>query len=102
MTTNDTAQIAIVAGAPGALDRAATVTLAARGATVVAVWRNEPRLHDLPGNVRREVADPTDPAAVTKRFDGSPVKSDSSCIKRLTEDSAARAVDQLLDGIGTA
>ena len=62
-------QIAIVAGAAGALGHATTMTLAARGSTVVAVDRSESGLHDLPGNVRREVADPTDPAAVTKLID---------------------------------
>ena len=65
MARNGT-RIAIVAGAAGALGHATTVTLAASGSTVVAVDRNESGLHDLPANVRREVADPTDPAAVTK------------------------------------
>ncbi|HKE65854.1 MAG TPA: SDR family oxidoreductase [Micromonosporaceae bacterium] len=65
MARNGT-RIAIVAGAAGALGHATTVTLAAGGSTVVAVDRNESGLHDLPANVRREVADPTDPAAVTK------------------------------------
>jgi NAD(P)-dependent dehydrogenase (short-subunit alcohol dehydrogenase family) len=65
MTPNQP-QITIVAGAAGALGRATAMTLAARGSTVVAVDRNEAGLRDLPGNVRREVADPTDAAAVTK------------------------------------
>lgn len=56
------AHVAIVAGAGGALGQATTVTLAAGGLTVVAVDRNERRLRDLPDNVRREVADTTDPA----------------------------------------
>src|SRR5262245_60519539 len=65
MAANGT-QIAIVAGAAGALGHATTVTLAVRGSTVVAVDRSESGLHDLPDSVRREAADPTDPAAVTK------------------------------------
>ncbi|HEU0241609.1 MAG TPA: SDR family oxidoreductase [Micromonosporaceae bacterium] len=68
MARNGT-RIAIVAGAAGALGHATTVTLAAGGSTVVAIDRNEPGLHDLPANVRREVADPTDPATVTKLID---------------------------------
>ena len=67
--TSNKPQIAIVAGAAGALGHATTLTLAAHGATVVAVDRNESGLRDLPGNVRREVADPADPAAVTKLID---------------------------------
>jgi NAD(P)-dependent dehydrogenase (short-subunit alcohol dehydrogenase family) len=56
------AQIAIVAGAGGALGHATTVTLAAGGLTVVAVDRNEGGLGELPGSVRAEVADAADPA----------------------------------------
>lgn len=67
--TDKQPQIAIVAGAAGALGRATTTNLAARGSHVVAVDRNEAGLTDLPGNVRREVADPTDAAAVTKLVD---------------------------------
>ena len=62
-------QTTIVAGAAGALGHATTMTLSARGATVVAVDRNESGMQDLPANVRREVADPTDPAVVTKLID---------------------------------
>ncbi len=58
------AQVAIVAGAGGALGHATAVTLAAGGLTVVAVDRNEDALRELPGGVRPEVADTTDPAAV--------------------------------------
>jgi NAD(P)-dependent dehydrogenase (short-subunit alcohol dehydrogenase family) len=58
------AQVAIVAGAGGALGHATTATLAASGLTVVAADRNEHALRDLPGGVRPEVADTTDPAAV--------------------------------------
>ena len=46
------AQVAIVAGAGGALGHAAAAALAARGLTVVAVDRNEQALRDLPGGVR--------------------------------------------------
>jgi NAD(P)-dependent dehydrogenase (short-subunit alcohol dehydrogenase family) len=62
-------QLAIVAGAGGALGRATAVTLAASGLTVVAVDRNEQALHELPGGVRPEVADTTDPAAATRLID---------------------------------
>ncbi len=58
-------QVAIVAGAGGALGHATAVTLAASGLTVVAVDRTERGLRDLPGDVRPEVADTTDPGAVT-------------------------------------
>jgi NAD(P)-dependent dehydrogenase (short-subunit alcohol dehydrogenase family) len=62
-------QVAIVAGGGGALGRAAAVTLAAGGLTVVAVDRSERGLGDLPDSVRAEVADPTDPAAVKSLID---------------------------------
>jgi NAD(P)-dependent dehydrogenase (short-subunit alcohol dehydrogenase family) len=52
-------QVAIVAGAGGALGHATTVTLAAGGLTIVAVDRNEHALRELPDGVRREVADTT-------------------------------------------
>jgi NAD(P)-dependent dehydrogenase (short-subunit alcohol dehydrogenase family) len=45
------------------------VTLAAGGFTVVAVDRNEQALRELPGTVRPEVADSTDPAAATRLID---------------------------------
>jgi NAD(P)-dependent dehydrogenase (short-subunit alcohol dehydrogenase family) len=63
------AHVAIVAGAGGALGHATTVTLAASGLTVVAVDRNELGLRDLPGSVRPEVADTTDPAVVNSLID---------------------------------
>jgi len=63
------AKVAIVAGAGGALGHATAVTLAAGGLTVVAVDRDERGLGDLPGNIRREVADATDPAAATGLID---------------------------------
>ena len=63
------AHVAIVAGAGGALGHATTVILAASGLTVVAVDRNEHALRELPGGVRPEVADTTDPAAVKSLID---------------------------------
>jgi NAD(P)-dependent dehydrogenase (short-subunit alcohol dehydrogenase family) len=63
------AQVAIVAGAGGALGHATVVTLAASGLTVVAADRNERGLGELPDGVRREVADTTDPAVVTRLID---------------------------------
>jgi len=56
------AQMAVVVGA-GALGRATAAVLADRGLTVVAVDRTEDALKELPGSIRREVADITDPAA---------------------------------------
>jgi NAD(P)-dependent dehydrogenase (short-subunit alcohol dehydrogenase family) len=63
------AQVAIVAGAGGALGHATTATLAASGLTVVAIDRNERALRDLPNGVRPEVADTTDPAAAKSLID---------------------------------
>jgi len=63
------AQVAIVAGAGGALGHATTATLAASGLTVVAVDRNERALRELPDGARPEVADTTDPAAVKSLVD---------------------------------
>ena len=63
------AKVAIVAGAGGALGHAKTVALAAGGLTVVAVDRNELGLVDLPDDIRREVADATDPAVATRLID---------------------------------
>ena len=62
-------QVAIVAGAGGALGYATTVTLAAGGLTVAAVDRNEHALRELPDSVRPEVADTTDPAAAKSLVD---------------------------------
>ena len=64
-----TAKVAIVDGAGGPLGRATAVTLAANGLTVVAVDRNERGLGDLPDDIRREVADATDPAVATRLID---------------------------------
>ena len=63
------AHVAIVAGAGGALGHATTTALAASGLTVVAADRDEHALRELPGGVRPEVADTTDPAAVTSLID---------------------------------
>ena len=63
------AKVAVVVGAGGGLGRATAVTLAAGGLTVVAVDRNEPGLSNLPDDIRREVADATDPAAATRLID---------------------------------
>lgn len=63
------AKVAIVAGAGGRLGHATAVTLAAAGLTVIAVDRNERGLRDLPDGIRAEVADSTDPAAVTRLID---------------------------------
>jgi len=63
------AKVAVVVGAGGGLGRATALALAAGGLTVVAVDRNEPGLSDLPDDIRREVADATDPAAATHLID---------------------------------
>jgi NAD(P)-dependent dehydrogenase (short-subunit alcohol dehydrogenase family) len=63
------AKVAIVAGAGGALGHATSVTLAAGGLTVVAVDRNERGLAELPDDIRREVADTTDPTVATRLID---------------------------------
>ena len=63
------AKVAIVAGGGGALGRATAAALAAAGLVVVAVDRDERGLRDLADQVRPEVADATDPAAVTRVID---------------------------------
>jgi NAD(P)-dependent dehydrogenase (short-subunit alcohol dehydrogenase family) len=63
------AKVAVVAGAGGPLGRATAVTLSAAGLTVVGVDRNEGGLGDLPDDIRREVADATDPAVATRLID---------------------------------
>jgi NAD(P)-dependent dehydrogenase (short-subunit alcohol dehydrogenase family) len=63
------AKVAIVAGAGGPLGHATVAILAAGGLTVVAVDRNERELGDLPEDIRREVADATDPAVATQLID---------------------------------
>src|SRR5260370_618322 len=56
-------RVAIVVGAGGELGRATAEKLAAAGFTVVGVGRSEEGLKELPDGIRREAADPTDPAA---------------------------------------
>src|SRR5260370_4661943 len=60
-------RVAIVVGAGGELGRATAEKLAAAGFTVVGVDRSEEGLKDLPDGIRREAADPTDPAAARAR-----------------------------------
>jgi NAD(P)-dependent dehydrogenase (short-subunit alcohol dehydrogenase family) len=54
--------IAIVVGAGSGLGWATALTLHRAGLTVVAVDRSEAGLKQLPDEIRREVADATDPA----------------------------------------
>src|SRR5208282_5972169 len=61
--------VAIVVGAGGELGRATAEKLAAAGFTVVGVDRSEEGLKDLPDSIRREAADPTDPAAARSVVD---------------------------------
>jgi NAD(P)-dependent dehydrogenase (short-subunit alcohol dehydrogenase family) len=56
------ADVAVVTGAGGELGRATGMALSAAGFSVVAVDRNEKGLRELPGSIRSEVADTTDPA----------------------------------------
>ena len=69
------ATVAIVAGGGGPLGHATAVALAADGLTVVAVDRTEHAMGDLPEDIRREVADATDPAEGGGLSAGSPVRS---------------------------
>ncbi len=63
------AHVAIVAGAGGALGRATSMTLTARGFTVVAIDRNEHALRELPDSIRSEAADTTDAAVPVRLVD---------------------------------
>lgn len=63
------ARIAVVVGAGGELGHATTLRLAANGSMVVAVDRSGDNLEKLPDDIRREVADVTDPAVVTPLID---------------------------------
>jgi NAD(P)-dependent dehydrogenase (short-subunit alcohol dehydrogenase family) len=54
--------VAIVAGAGTGLGQAVALTLSGSGVAVVAVDRSEAGLKGLPDDIRREVADATDPA----------------------------------------
>jgi NADP-dependent 3-hydroxy acid dehydrogenase YdfG len=61
--------VAIVAGAGGELGPATPEKLPANGFTMVRVDRNEEALKELPDSIRREVANPTDPAAARSVVD---------------------------------
>ena len=61
--------VAIVIGAGGELGRATAEKLVAAGFTVVGVDRSEEGLKELPDGIRREAADPTDPAAARSVVD---------------------------------
>ena len=62
-------RVAIVAGAGGALGRATSMALSGAGFTVVAVDRSDHALRELPGSIRSEVADTTDPAVPAPLID---------------------------------
>jgi NAD(P)-dependent dehydrogenase (short-subunit alcohol dehydrogenase family) len=62
-------RVAIVVGAGGELGRATAEILAGAGYTVAGVDRNEQGLKELPGGIRREVGDATDPAAAKSIID---------------------------------
>jgi NAD(P)-dependent dehydrogenase (short-subunit alcohol dehydrogenase family) len=62
-------RVAIVVGAGGELGRATAVKLAAAGFTVVGTDRSGKGLKELPDGIRREVADPVDPAAARSVVD---------------------------------
>ena len=61
--------VAILAGAGGELGRATAEKLAAAGFTVAGVDRNQEALKELPDGIRREAADPADPAAARSVVD---------------------------------
>jgi NAD(P)-dependent dehydrogenase (short-subunit alcohol dehydrogenase family) len=63
------APIAVVVGAGGDVGHAIALTLAAKGTMVVAVDRSVGNLEKLPVDIRREVADVTDPDVVTPLID---------------------------------
>jgi NADP-dependent 3-hydroxy acid dehydrogenase YdfG len=61
--------VAIMAGAGGELCPATAEKLPAAGFTMVRVDRNEEALKELPDSIRREAANPTDPAAARNVVD---------------------------------
>ena len=63
------APIAVVAGGGGELGHATAMTLAAEGFSVVAIDRSADNLDTLPDDIRREVADVSDPGVATPLFD---------------------------------
>jgi NAD(P)-dependent dehydrogenase (short-subunit alcohol dehydrogenase family) len=62
-------RVAIVVGAGGELGRTTAQKLAAAGFTVAGIDRNEEALKELPGGIRYEVGDPTDPAVARSLVD---------------------------------
>jgi 3-oxoacyl-[acyl-carrier protein] reductase len=62
-------RVAIVVGAGGQLGRAVAGALAGAGYSVVGVDRSEPGLAELPGGIRREAGDATDPVAARSLID---------------------------------
>jgi NAD(P)-dependent dehydrogenase (short-subunit alcohol dehydrogenase family) len=62
-------RVAIVTGAGGELGRVTAQKLAAAGFTVAGTNRSEEGLKELPDGIRREVADPVDPAAARGAVD---------------------------------
>jgi NAD(P)-dependent dehydrogenase (short-subunit alcohol dehydrogenase family) len=62
-------RVAIVAGAGGELGRATAEMPAAAGFTTVGADRSEEGLKQLPDGIRRETADPADPAAARSVVD---------------------------------
>jgi len=62
-------RVAIVAGAGGDLGRATAEKLAANGFTVAGIDRSEAALKQLRDGIRRETADPADPAAARAAVD---------------------------------
>ena len=62
-------RVAIVVGAGGELGRATAEKLAAAGYTVAGVDRSEEALKELPDGIRRDTADPADPAAARSVVD---------------------------------
>jgi len=62
-------RVAIVVGAGGELGHATAEKLAAAGFTVAGIDRSEDGLKELPDGIRREVADPVDPASARNVID---------------------------------